>query len=516
MNVANWLADAADRLPGNPALLQDEHLVADYAEFRALARQAGRRLAADHGIMPGDRVAVFMKNATDYLVFLYGIWWCGAVVVPINCKLHSSEAAEIIRDADARLVFTDGGAIFGNTLLIDGCLEITPVDFATGRSACSDADALARPVSRAPDDLAWLFYTSGTTGKSKGVMLSHGNLTAMSLCYPIDVEPVTSNDAILYCAPMSHGAGLYNFIFVRTAARHVVPASRGFDPDEIFRVASVIQNVSFFAAPTMVKRLVDVAERQGLSGEGIRAIILGGAPMYRADLERALAIMGPKFIQIYGQGESPMTITALSRDIIADRSHPEWQRFVTSVGHAQSCVEIRVLSETGEPVTWGVRGEVAVRGGTVMKGYWRNKKATDAAIVDGWLLTGDIGYLDEDGLLTLTDRSKDVVISGGSNIYPREVEEVLALHPDVKEVAIVGQRDPEWGEVVVAFVALRPQSQQDEESLLSWFVSRMASFKKPRRFVFVPELPKNGYGKIAKTELRALLESDKPALGVAA
>jgi long-chain acyl-CoA synthetase len=151
-----------------------------------------------------------------------------------------------------------------------------------------------------------------------------------------------------------------------------------------------------------------------------------------------------------------------------------------------------------------------------MKGYWRNQPATDAAIVDGWLRTGDIGYLDEDGLLTLTDRSKDVIISGGSNVYPREVEEILALHPDVKEVAIVGQRDPEWGEVVVAFVALRPQSQQDEESLLSWFVSRMASFKKPRRFVFVPELPKNGYGKIAKTELRALLESDEPALGVAA
>ncbi|MEI5996311.1 AMP-binding protein [Paraburkholderia bengalensis] len=505
MNIANWLADASDRWPTNPALLHGEVLVADYVGFRASARHTARLLVQRHGIQPGDRIAIFMNNTTNYLVLLYGIWWCGGIAVPINSKLHPAEAAEIVCDAEAQLVFTEDGVRFQEGTLPSGCTELSQEAIATLISSAGNNDFLKRPLLRSSDDLAWLFYTSGTTGRSKGVMLSHGNLTAMALCYAIDVQPITQDDAILYAAPMSHGAGLYNFVFVRSGAAHVVPESCGFDPNEVLRVSAAVRNISFFAAPTMIKRLVDAAERDGLRGDGIRSVIIGGAPMYVADLDRAIEILGPRFIQIYGQGESPMTITSVPKDAINDRSRPDWNRIASSVGYAQSCIELRVLSDDWVPVAPGVRGEVMVRGATVMQGYWHNEQATNETIVNGWLRTGDIGYLDPDGLLTLTDRSKDVVISGGSNIYPREVEEILASHPSVKEVAVTGQPDSEWGEVVVAFVVVQKAAYLSEATLTKWFVDRMASFKKPKRYVFLDELPKNGYGKVAKTALRALL-----------
>jgi len=338
------------------------------------------------------------------------------------------------------------------------------------------------------------------------VMLSHGNLVAMSLCYPLDVDQVSANDAVVYAAPMSHGAGLYNFIHVRCGARHVVPESRGFKAAELFDLARSLSQVSLFAAPTMVKRMVEEARSQCYSGEGLKTVIYGGAPMYVADLRDALSVFGPRLIQIYGQGESPMTITALSREAIADCESPDWERLIASVGVAQSCVEIKVVDELHHSVPAGHAGEIAVRGATVMQGYWRNDEATCQTLVGGWLFTGDIGYLDPDGCLTLTDRSKDVIITGGSNVYPREVEEVLATHPAVFEVCVVGEADAEWGESVVAFVVVREGHGADRHILNSWFTSQMASFKKPKRYVFCEELPKNSYGKVLKSELRQWLK----------
>ncbi|WP_282344442.1 MULTISPECIES: class I adenylate-forming enzyme family protein [Pseudomonas] len=506
MNIANWLNDAARRWPQRPALFEGERLVSDYAGFAADAAALAVVLREEHGIVPGERVALFMKNCCEYLELFYAIWWAGAVAVPINCKLHRSEAAWIAENAEARLIFTDDGALFGAGQLHPGCVELAGRGEAIARLKASRA-AAPGPQSRSADDLAWLFYTSGTTGRSKGVMLSHGNLTAMSLCYPVDVDAVDANDAFVYAAPMSHGAGLYNFIHVRCGARHVVPVSRGFGAGELFELARGHGQLSLFAAPTMVKRMTDEARRQGYSGEGIKSIIYGGAPMYLADLQEALATFGPRLIQIYGQGESPMTVTALSRELIANRTHPHWQRLASSVGQAQSCVEVRVVDAQRQPLAPGMPGEIAVRGATVMRGYWRNDAASAATLVDGWLYTGDIGYLDEQGFLTLTDRSKDVIISGGSNIYPREVEEVLALHPAVSEVSVVGEAEADWGEIVVAFVVLHPGQRADEQTLNAWFVERMASFKKPKRYLFREELPKNSYGKILKTELRQSLES---------
>ena len=367
---------------------------------------------------------------------------------------------------------------------------------------------LPAPAPMAGEDPAWLFYTSGTTGRPKGAVLSCGNLMAASLSYLADVDEVSAEDAALYAAPMSHGAGLYNFIHVQRGARHVVPESGGFDPAEILALGKSVGHISMFAAPTMVKRLVDHARATGETGTGLKTIVYGGGPMYVADIKAALEVFGPKFVQIYGQGEAPMTITALSRADIADSAYPDWDRRLASVGRAQSVAEVRILSEDGAPLPPGEVGEIAVRGPQVMQGYLDNPDANAKSLRDGWLWTGDLGQMDANGYLTLHDRAKDLIISGGSNIYPREVEEVLLTHPEVEEVAVIGVADPEWGEIVVAFVVSGGSTPPDTASLDEVCTASIARFKKPKRYVFVSELPKNNYGKVLKTDLRQRMASE--------
>jgi len=293
----------------------------------------------------------------------------------------------------------------------------------------------------------------------------------------VDVDPIDESDAMVYAAPMSHGCGLYAIPHLMAGARHVVPASGGVDPAELFALGRALGPLSTFAAPTIVKRLVDHAQAQGLTAQdaaaAFKTIVYGGAPMYVADIQRALVVMGPRFVQIYGPGETPMVATALSRHHIADASHPRHRQRLGSVGIAQTPVQVRVADESGRDVPVGEVGEVLVRGDSVMAGYWRNSEASASALSDGWLWTGDVGALDADGFLTLKDRSKDLLISGGSNIYPRAVEEVLLTARGVAEVAVVGAPDAEWGEVVVAFVVPQPGHTLDPAALdmvtpLSW------------------------------------------------
>jgi long-chain acyl-CoA synthetase len=326
----------------------------------------------------------------------------------------------------------------------------------------------------------------------------------MTTAYFVDVDAVAADDAIVYAAPMSHGAGMYNFPFMARAARHVVPASGGFDPAELAALARDVGRLCLFAAPTMVKRLVDHVAATGADCSGFKTIVYGGGPMYAADIERALAVMGPRFVQIYGQGESPMTITALAREQLLDVGHPRHAGRIASVGRAFSIVELRVADAGGASLPPGETGEVLVRGDTVMAGYWRNPEATARTLRDGWLWTGDLGALDADGFLTLKDRSKDLIISGGSNIYPREVEEVLLRHPGVREVAVVGRPDAEWGEAVVAFVVA--DAGTDAAALDAWCLQHIARFKRPCLYRFVDALPKNNYGKVPKTTLRQWLQ----------
>lgn len=498
MNLAHWLARQAAQHPESPALFLGTKCVADYGTFHAQARRVAGWLEKQ-GIGPGDRVGIFMKNCPDYLIVFYGIWSLGAAVVPINAKLHGKEADFILRDSEASLVFTSNGL---DEALRQADVPCPIVDIGDDRYAEALSTApVADIAERAPDDLAWLFYTSGTTGKPKGVMITHRMLMVMTLTYLTDVDEVTSQDATLYAAPMSHGAGIYNMLHVLKGARHVCPVSGGFDEREIFDLSAHFQRTHMFAAPTMVTRLTSVAKTVGVSGEGLRTVIYAGGPMYVADIIEATAQFGEVFVQIYGQGECPMAITVLNRADVSERTHLRWRERLASVGTAQSAVEVQIGTPEGDILPVGSHGEIMVRGDAVMPGYWQNPEATAKTLINGWLMTGDMGILDSDGYVTLQDRSKDMIISGGSNVYPREIEEVLLMHPEVSEASVVGRAHPDWGEEVVAFVV----GTASDETLDQLCNAQIARFKRPKAYVRVEALPKNNYGKVLKTELRAQL-----------
>ena len=480
MNLMTWLARAARADPRRPAIFAGQRQWADYGTLalRVARLAAGLRAA---GLGPGERVALVMANAPEYLEALYAIWWAGLVAVPVNAKLHAKEVAFIVDDAGARLVLDSPRAV---------------QDLAGDAAApLFEADAGA---------MAWLFYTSGTTGRPKGAMLSHRNLAQMTMSYAIDVDTVRESGRLLHAAPLSHGSGLYNFTHLVRGAAQVVPESGGFDAAETLELLERHGDVSLFAAPTMVKRVVDAVAAAGAEVRGLQTIVYGGGPMYLADLDRASAVLGNRLAQIYGQGESPMTITALSKAHHADRAHPRHRQRLASVGMAQSVVRVSVRDQAGRELPAGEVGEVCVRGDVVMSGYWRNPEATARTLKDGWLWTGDLGALDEDGFLALRDRSKDLIVSGGSNIYPREVEEVLLMHPAVAEASVVGRPDREWGEAVVAFLVARGEPPATDE-LDRLCLDHIARFKRPKEYRFVERLPKNNYGKVVKTELRRML-----------
>lgn len=552
MNIAGWLNSTALSKPNAIAMFYGTDEYCTYNELLVRVQYLSAIMHTQYHIQKGDRVAIFLKNHPVYLEILYTVWWLGAVVVPINYKLHPNEVTWILENSSASLLFTEAD-IFNKP---KDCQQILFAEHKWQNFLDSffddyleKSDGFSKdfttPHKIDANDLAWIFYTSGTTGRPKGAMLTHKNLTATALAYTMDVDHADASFNMLYAAPMSHGAGLYNHIFVRSGATHVIPRSRAFEPSEIESLAKHFtklsaerfDNLVFFAAPTMIKRLIQHAKQVGWHGEGIRSIVYGGGPMYGNDIDEALSQFGNRFIQIYGQGETPMTITSLRRELVADDSHPQWRTRRDSVGQAMCGIQIKIVDDMLQEKATNEAGEILVQGDSVMQGYWQNDLATQKSLQDGWLHTGDIGILDQDGFLTLTSRSKDVIISGGSNIYPREVEEVLLRHSQVKEASVVGKPHAEWGEIVVAFVVLKKENdtlnkislentepentdsqnielensvktnedKKTEADLEKWCKANIASFKKPKRYIFLKTLPKNSYGKILKTELREML-----------
>ena len=500
MNIAHHLVRVARARGGAPAVAFGDEAVLDYAGLAARASRLAGALVARFQLSLGDRVALVLVNCPEYLEILYACWHAGLVAVPVNAKLHADELAFILSDSGARACFFSGG--------IAGRLETAGrgvdapefVEVAGPEYRCLLAGDELPLTAQAPEDPAWLFYTSGTTGRPKGAVLSHRNLLSMCFCYFADVDPGAPWRCLLHAAPMSHGSGLYGLAHVMQGSLHVVPRSRGFEPDEIFALIGRWPGLTFFAAPTMVKRLL--AGDTGADTSNLKLIVYGGGPMYVEDTLSALERFGPKLSQLYGQGESPMTITALPAAVHAEREHPRWLERLASVGTPQSVVEVQVAGEHDEPLAAGETGEILVRGDSVMSGYWGNAAASAETLRGGWLHTGDIGVFDEEGFLTLKDRSKDVIISGGANIYPREVEEVLVGHPSVAEVSVVGRPDREWGERVVAYVVPAAGARLDEAALDRFCIERLARFKRPRIYRSVEALPKNNYGKVMKRTLR--------------
>jgi len=509
MNIANLLVRAGRSCSENPAIAIGSDVTCTYGELARRVATMAARFQDRLQLKPGDRIAIAMTNCAEYLEVLYAAWHAGLCVVPVNARLHQREIHYILAHSGVRCCFVTPdlqetiAPLCNTTATLEDTICVSAPDY---RDLVEGDPAPLQ--ERAPSDTAWLFYTSGTTGRPKGAMLSHRNLMAMTLSYFADVDRVAPEDCIIHAAAMSHGSGLYNFPHVAKAAKQVIPASGRFDPEEIFDLLTAHKGVSFFAAPTMVKRLVDHPRSRCADYANLKTIVYGGGPMYLADLKLAMKCFGYKLVQIYGQGESPMTITAVSKECHANVVHPRREQRLASVGVANTGVEVCIADAEDRPLPSGQIGEVLVRGDVVMTGYWNNPEASAQRLRGGWLHTGDMGCLDADGFLTLKDRSDDLIISGGANIYPREVEEVLLLHEAVQEVSVIGRIHPEWGEEVVAFIVPRTGRSVSETELDAICQDNIARFKRPRAYFFVDHLPKNNYGKILKTEVREWLSKE--------
>ena len=512
MNIAALLTKTARTLPERPAVSLGDRVAVRYGTLHARAGAIAGALRRTHGLAPGERVAIVMANRPDYLEALFGIWYAGLVAVPVNAKLHPREVAYILGNAGCRLCIADEAhaeGIEGVRADLPGLAP--PVVVGAGDWRAMLGHDPAAPADARPDDAAWLFYTSGTTGRPKGATITHRNLLVMTLSYFADLNRVTADDCVLHAAPLSHGSGLYALPFVAMGAGNVIPESGGFEPAEVLALIERHPGLSMFAAPTMVVRLLDSPALGSADTANLDLVIYGGGPMYVADVERALAAFGPKLAQIYGQGEAPMTITALSRARHGESGHARYRERLGSAGVARTDVEVRVVDEDDRTLPAGETGEIVVRGDVVMRGYWENPEATAQALRGGWLHTGDVGRFDEDGFLTLLDRAKDMIISGGTNIYPREIEEVLLTDEAVREAAVIGRAHPEWGEEVVAFVVPHEGRSVTAERLDRLCLESIARFKRPRAYRIVGSLPKNNYGKVLKRSLRDELEAEAGA-----
>jgi acyl-CoA synthetase (AMP-forming)/AMP-acid ligase II len=481
VNLAQLLVDSARRLPERPALALGRRPVLSYGALAGRVARLAGGLRGRLKLERGDRVALAMKNCAEYYEVMFACWHAGLVAVPMNAKLHAKEFAYILENSGAKLCLATTG------IPIDKAIGVEELDRLR-------AEPIA-PAEVAPEDPAWLFYTSGTTGVPKGATLTHRNMLAQTEAYFADVDRTAPGDSILHPAPLSHGSGCYALPHFAAGAVNVIPESGSFDPEEIFDLLDHWPGASFFAAPTMVVRLL--AAKAARSPRHLKTLIYGGAPMYVADSLRAIELFGPRLYQLYGQGEAPMTITGLAQDFHRRKIHLE------TAGVARTGCEVKVFDADDRELPAGEIGEIVTRSECVMAGYWQNPEATAKTLRGGWLHTGDVGSIDAQGFLTLRDRSKDMIISGGSNIYPREIEEVLLRHPAVAECSVVGRPHAEWGEEVIAFIVARAAvSAQDLEKLC---LDNIARFKRPREYRFVEALPKNNYGKVLKTELRKLL-----------
>ncbi len=488
MNLVHLLLRSARSLPDRPALAVGRQPVRSYREMASRVAGLASGLKAKFNLKEKDRVALAMKNCPEFYEVLFACWHAGLTAVPMNAKLHAREFAYILENSGAKLCF------------------VTPDLQSAVPSGISPGEVHSEeelpPVDVSPHDVAWLFYTSGTTGVPKGAMLTHRNMLFQTQAYFVDIDKLGPQDASLHAAPLSHGSGCYGLPHFAAGAVNVIPESGHFEPTEIFELLEHWQGVSFFAAPTMIVRLL--ASAAARAPRNLKTITYGGAPMYVADALRAIELFGPRLYQLYGQGEAPMTITGLPQAL----HKTEFAEKLSSCGFARTGVEVAIFDEKDELLPVGEVGEIVTRSDCVMAGYWNNPDATAKALRGGWLHTGDVGSLDEAGFLTIRDRSKDMIISGGANIYPREIEEVLLRHPAVAECSVVGRPHPEWGEEVVAFVVTRNNIATQELDELC--LQNIARFKRPREYRFVDSLPKNNYGKVLKTELRKLVGSLTP------
>ena len=497
---------AAARLHGHRplAICGDESRT--YAEIEERTNRLANALLAT-GLAPGDRVGTWLENSVRCIELDFALAKAGLVRVSLNPRLTAREAEFILADADAKAFFHDASFDSGVAELrpaVPTLQTVIRIDVARTQyeAFVAQGDARAPGVRFDAEHIYCLFYTSGTTGRPKGVMLSHRSILQVSYNLSMETGPWETGEKILLMQPMSHGAGFFALPYVFKGGACVIMSQ--FDPAEVLRLAALHRIETIKLIPTMLQRILRVPGVENVQLPHLRAMIYGASPMPNAPLRRAIEVFGPgKLIQIYGQSECPVTLTILPADEHRlDNPHPER---LTSAGRAWTGVEIRIEDDAGNALPDGAIGEVVLRGTHMMSGYWKRPELSAETVRDGWLHTKDMGMRDAAGMVTLLGRKDEMIISGGYNIAPREIEDVLYRHAAVQEAAVIGEADPEWGQAVVAYVALRDPD-ADLAAILDQAKGALG-FKRPKRIYVMNELPKNAAGKIQKSAL-------KPALAI--
>ncbi len=515
MNVGKLLSKAAMTYAEKPALIHGPKQLS-YEQFDARVNRLANGLGR-LGLVKGDNVAILQYNCPETLESLFACFKAGFGSVPINFRLHPKEFAYIIDHSEAKAVIVTPEFNESIVEIRDRLPRVKHLITVLGANErLMDYEKLIAvesdrfdEVDTGLDDLAWLFYTSGTTGNPKGAMLTHRVILRMTMNFYADISPLSPSDVILHAAPLSHGSGLYALPAIGKGATNVILESKSFDAELVFGAIERYRISSMWAAPTMIKLMIDSEACDRYDHSSLKSLIYGGGPMYAEDLKRAMQKLGPCLVQLFGQGESPMTITYLPPWDHVLEGTPEQAARLSSAGIQRTDVEVKIFGLDDTELPAGQVGEIVTRSYLVMKGYWRNPEASVDTLRNGWLHTGDVGYMDKKGYLFILDRSKDMIVSGGENVYPREIEEILMRHPAVREVAVIGVPDDRWGESIKAIVVLAPGADATENELIAFCKDNIASYKKPKSVDFVDSLPKNNYGKIVKRDLRAGYWADR-------
>jgi acyl-CoA synthetase (AMP-forming)/AMP-acid ligase II len=509
-NLGSLLTQTARLHPDRPGLIQEGGRTWTWGEIerRVTAMSAALRAM---GLRKGDRLLVQSRNNVQMFESCWIAFRLGCVWVPTNFRLTPPEVAYLAESSGASAMIVEE-AFSGHTDAVRAASPALKHVIVIGKPRVGEhgfedlageyAGVAAEPESVAYDDPLWFFYTSGTTGRPKAGVLTHGQMAFVVTNHLADLVPgTTERDCSIAVAPLSHGAGIHALVNVARGAPTVLLASEKLDPEAFWRAVEKHRISNLFTVPTIVKMLVEHPAVDRYDHTSLRYMIYAGAPMYRADQKLALQKLGKVLVQYFGLGEVTGNITVLPADMhSADDSDPNAN--IGSCGRPRTGMEVAILDAEFKRVATGEVGEICVRGPAVFSGYHANPEATDKALRGGWFHTGDLGKLDERGLLYITGRESDMYISGGSNVYPREVEEVLLTHPAVAEVAVLGVPDRKWGEIGVAVVVRREGAQLERDALFAHLEGRCARYRWPQQVFFWDALPKSGYGKIVKKDIR--------------
>ncbi len=491
LNLASLLTESAGRSPGAPAIRLGEAELSYGALDDGSARLA--TLLREKGVGPGDRVGVMLPNVPEFPIAYYGVLRAGAIVVPMNVLLKRREIAFYLEDSGAELLLAwhgfcaeaCDGAADANVELI----EVEPGSFA---ETLEQLDPTVGLAETAEDDTAVILYTSGTTGKPKGAELTHANLARNADVSARTTSEIGAGDVVLGALPLFHSFGqtvAMNASLSVGACLTLVPK---FDPGEALATMQRDGVTHFYGVPTMYGALLHHPERESFDTSALRICITGGASMPVEVLRGFEDAFGAKVMEGYGLSETSP---------VACSNHPDKERKAGSIGTPIEGVEMRVVNESDEPVAQGEVGEIVIRGHNIMKGYWQRPEATEEAMRGGWFHSGDMARVDEDGFFYIVDRKKDLIIRGGYNVYPREVEEVLYEHPKIREAAVVGVPHDQWGEEIGAAVVLHDDEELSPEEISAYVKDRIAAYKYPRLVWLIDELPKGPTGKILKREI---------------